>query len=96
MSVAWRAPEKKKPHLPALVLAFRAWPFALNDPPYPEASRWNPPEGIRVLTFTTAAILPPYSASHPPVWKSIWFTTCGSNSSFKLPEMPEGTGTPST
>ena len=32
MSVAWRAPEKKSPHFPALVLMFRAWPLAENDP----------------------------------------------------------------
>src|SRR5213594_2364977 len=33
MSVSCRAPEKKNPHFPALVLAFSAWPFAWNDPP---------------------------------------------------------------
>ena len=56
----------------------------------------RPPEGIFVATLTTAAFLLPYSASQPPVWKVISFTTCGSNSSFRLPEMPAGTGTPST
>ena len=49
-----------------------------------------------MVTSTIAAFLPPYSASQPPVWKAIWFTTSGSNSSFKLPEMPAGTGRPST
>ena len=71
MSVCCRAPEKKSPTLPALVLRFSACPFDVNDPPYPEASRCSPPDGMRVVTLTTAAFLLPYSASQPPVWKSI-------------------------
>jgi len=59
-----------------------------------QSGRW-PPAGMRVVTFTTAAFLFPYSASQPPVWKLIWFTTCGSNSSLRLPEIAAGTGTPS-
>src|SRR2546426_12392254 len=51
---------------------------------------------MRVFTLTIAVFLLPYSASQPPVWKSIWLTTSGSNSSFRLPEIPAGTGTPST
>ncbi len=56
---------------------------------------WKPPEGILVVTLITATLRPPYSASQLPVWKSIWSAIVGSNSSFRLPEMPGGTGTPS-
>ncbi len=67
-----------------------------NEPPNADASTCSGPEGMRVPTFTTAVFLLPNSASQPPVTNSIWFAMEGLNSSFKLPEMPGGTGMPST
>ena len=80
ISVPCLDPEAKNPQFPELALTVSDCPFVdcvlagnpvLNDPPNPATSKWKPPVGIRVVMFTTAAFLLPYSASHPPVWKSI-------------------------
>jgi hypothetical protein len=49
-----------------------------------------------VVTLTTAVFLLPYSASQAPVMKLMLLTIEGSNNSLRLPEIPDGTGTPST
>ena len=96
MSVRDRPPDRNNPRPLVFPLALNAWVEVPNEPADPEAARWNPPAGILVVTLMIAVFLFPYSASQPPVWKLMLLTTWGSNSSLTLPEIPAGTGTPST
>src|SRR2546428_12854155 len=96
MSVTWRAPEKNRPNFPALVLRFTPCPFVLNEPPYPAASRWNPPAGVRVAPLTIAAVFFPYSAAPPPVSETIWVPPPGAHSPLRVAGIPQRAGRPST